>query len=151
MCTRKLFLAPVFALICAAVPVKADAQDVTTAMIDAGANRSTFWIGGERLSLGIGQRHDTRPAFAAPDGSRTLGLGLKLSPSTTFTFESDTRALRSHGAWLGSDQHRIGLSMRPTSRSRDVQSLMTVQLSGQSVLQLRPRGGGLRVTYRTTF
>ncbi len=143
------------ASIAAAVPLAALAQSVLPSVdhSQADASQATLWLDGDRVALGLGQRRG--PSLSVPltanEPERTLGLGVKLTSSTMFTIESDARTLRSHDAWVSNDPHRLGLSFRATSKSRDVKSLLTVQLSGQSVLQLRPRGGGLRVVYTATF
>jgi hypothetical protein len=137
----------VFASIAAAAPLAAQAQV-------AAPSQATLWLGTERIALGLGQRRG--PSLALPQAQpehaeRTLGIGVGLTPSTMVTFESDARAWRSHDAWVSGDPHRVGLSFRTTHQSREVKSLLTVQLSGQSVLQLRPRGSGLRAVYTATF
>ncbi len=48
-------------------------------------------------------------------------------------------------------QAQLGLEFAGHSASKDVKSLLRVQLSGDSVLNFRPRGGGLTVTYKSTF
>lgn len=115
---------------------------------------TTLWVApNERILLGLGQR-SAWPTFATPHADanvRTLGLGLHLSPSTALTWESDANALRSHQAWIDNDQHRVGLSFRSNHQAKDMRSLLTLQLSGQSALHLRPRGGGVRVSYRLNF
>ena len=80
-----------------------------------------------------------------------MAIGVKLTSVATLSFESDARALRSHEAWVSSDENRVALSFRRTSTSREVKSLLTVQLSGQSAFQLRPRASGLRAVYAATF
>lgn len=133
----------------AAAQATARDADVVTSPGDA-----TLWIApSERVSLGLGQRTITSiPSFTRVDASvPTLGLGVRLSPSAMLTWESDTKALRSHQSWIDSDQHRVGLSFRSKHQASDMRSLLTVQLSGQSALHLRPRSGGLRVSYKLDF
>lgn len=124
-----------------------------TAFVNAPGD-TTLWVTPhDRMSFGLGQRAalPSMTSLQADAAVRTLGLGLQLSSSAALTWESDAHALRSHQAWIDSDQHRVGLSFRSNHRASDIRSLLTVQLSGQSALHLRPRGGGLRVSYRLNF
>lgn len=143
------------ASIALALPLAAQAQAPSTAaaaVSHADASPTMVWLGTERVVLGLGQRRGPSLSAAQLDQpERTLGVGVGLTRSTLFTFESDTRALRAHDAWVADDPHRVGLSFRTTSGSREAKRMLTVQLSGQSVLQLRPRGNGLRAVYRATF
>lgn len=48
-------------------------------------------------------------------------------------------------------QPSLGLEFKSASKDQSVKSLLRVQLSGDSVLQFRPRGGGMTVTYKSQF
>ena len=45
----------------------------------------------------------------------------------------------------------LGLEFRSPAASQGPRSILRVQLSGDSVLNFRPRGGGMAVTYRSQF
>jgi len=48
-------------------------------------------------------------------------------------------------------QPSLGLEFKAKRPTDGALSLLRVQLSGESVLQFRPRGGGLAVSYRSQF
>lgn len=48
-------------------------------------------------------------------------------------------------------QQSLGLEFKAARKDQSVKSLLRVQLSGDSVLQFRPRGGGMTVTYKSQF
>lgn len=48
-------------------------------------------------------------------------------------------------------QPSLGLEFKTASRNEAARSLLRVQLSGDSVLQFKPRGGGMTVTYKSQF
>lgn len=88
------------------------------------------------------------PAFAAEP------LRLDLGSQTRLVYEpkpwSPTHALP-QDAGRAPPQAMLGLEFAGRSATRDVKSLLRVQLSADSMLNFRPRGGGLHVTYRSTF
>lgn len=137
----------------AASPSARDQIALASARVaQADAAQPMLWLGNQRIAFGVGQRRGPSLALPQPDQTElALGIGVKLTPAATITFESDARALRSHESWVSDDASRVGLSFRTTSKSREVKSLLTVQLSGQSVFQLRPRGSGLRAVYTAAF
>ena len=50
-----------------------------------------------------------------------------------------------------SRQASLGLEFRRTSSAQSAKDLLKVQLTSDSMLNFRPRSGGLVVTYRSTF
>jgi hypothetical protein len=152
----KLRALSIVGLMFVSIGVAAQAQmtSATASVSHVEASRATVWLGTQRFALGLGQRRGPTLALALPQPDHaepTLGIGVKLTPATTLEFESDARSLRAHDAWVSDDPQRVALSFRTTSRSREAKSLLTVQLSGQSVLQLRPRASGLRAVYTVAF
>jgi hypothetical protein len=140
--------------------VWAQALDVATT-----AQSQVLWIQGERVAFGVGSLSTARgPSSIAlnamgasgatiHDGTaqRTYALGFNVTPSTMLSWESPASSFKSHQHWVQSQDHRLGLTFKSQSASKDFKSLMTVQLSGTSVLNFRPRAGGMRVTYAMNF
>lgn len=88
------------------------------------------------------------PVFAAEP------LKLALSPGARLVYTPKPWAPATalpEDAGRAPPQAQLGLEFAGRSASKDVKSLLRVQLSADSVLNFRPRGGGLTVTYRSTF
>jgi hypothetical protein len=129
------------------------------------AQSQVLWLQGERVAFGVGGLSTARGpssialnamgAAGAPihDGTaqRSYALGFNVTASTMLSWESPASSFKSHQHWVQSQDHRVGLTFKSQSASKDVKSLMTVQLSGTSVLNFRPRAGGMRVTYAMNF
>lgn len=60
-------------------------------------------------------------------------------------------AVAPHDLARAQPQASLGLEFASRARREGPRSLLRVQLSGDSTLAFRPRGGGLHVTYRSTF
>lgn len=121
--------------------------------------QTRFWWRKGALELGAGANLDlpAQPLLAA---SRTptpvIGVRARLGNRTRLVAEADANALgrdTSGGAETpAADGARLALEFKTKSPLKDLRtSLLRVQLSGQSALHFRPRGGGMQVTYRETF
>lgn len=95
------------------------------------------------LALGAGQ------AAAADPGMLQMPLGERVRMTyTPRPWQPDTLPPQD----LAREQTRASLGLEFASPSKDgPRSLLRVQLSGDSALNFRPRGGGLSVQYRSRF
>lgn len=143
-------------LLSALIATTAQADDLAAHSAASSAHQepTTLWLQHQRLAFGLGHEpiittvvaHGPLPT-RGPLRSRSIGLGLSLTPATMLTWETDAKTLTDTA---GSAQ-RLGLSFQSRNADGDVKGLFRVQLSSQSVLQWRPRKDGLRITYKATF
>jgi hypothetical protein len=103
------------------------------------------------VAAGLSARAADAPA-ALPAGQLKLALG----PHTSMVYEPrrlpSPLPLQADGAAVEAAAPSLGLEFRTPSATRDgPRGLLRVQLSGDAALQLRPRRGGLAISYRTTF
>ena len=126
-----------------------------SAIADIGL-RARWWWGRGALEIGGGADW-TAPSAAANSArawSPVLGVRAALSAHTRLIYESESGL-----PWRSTDNSgapprttRVALEFKSKSPVGDLRNgLMRVQLSGDSVLQFKPRGGGLQVMYRERF
>lgn len=88
------------------------------------------------------------PVWAGPP------LQLELTPQTRVTYQPKPwtpAQVLPQDMGRAPAQAALSLEFAGRSATRDVKSLLRVQLSADSVLNFRPRGGGLTVTYKSSF
>lgn len=116
------------------VPASAQAQALTSAAA-AMPSAPTPWQG---------------PAAEARQGALRVGLTQRTQivyeprpwqPATPLPVDYTVRK----------PQPSLGLEFKNANKDQSVKSLLRVQLSGDSMLQFRPRGGGMTVTYKSQF
>ena len=99
----------------------------------------------------------TGPALARPqaDAVEPPTLRVPVTSNAQLVFQprpwQTTDALTAASLQVPIQQTRLGLEFKATRPTDGARSWLRVQLSGDSVLQFRPRGGGLVVTYRSQF
>jgi hypothetical protein len=101
-------------------------------------------------------RAATQPAPGAPladgAGAQSGALRMGLTPSTQIVYRP--RPWQAAGPQLENTappRESLGLEFRATKPGRVANNLFRVELSGDSMLQFRPRGGGLTVNYGARF
>jgi hypothetical protein len=119
--------------------------------------QTRFWWRKGAVELGAGVNLDL-PAhrLSAPVRTPTpvIGVRARLGERTRLVAEADPSVLGREAGALDNttDGARLALEFKTKSPLRDLRtSLLRVQLSGQSALHFRPRGGGMQVTYRESF
>ena len=145
----------------AAQPALADAQrrNLGSSAYVGQADRGTrlrWWYGRYgREGVEIGTGVDWPSLAQGTPGRPALGLRAGVSRSTSVVYEVSPAArpwdpnLREPA---DAAQSRLALEFKPNAASSHLAGgLLRVQLSNQSTLQLRPRGGGLTVMYRERF
>ncbi len=81
-------------------------------------------------------------------------LRLNLSQRTLLVVEPaglQPASAWAHGQPLEPPRSKVGLEFKAAPRDGGARSLLRVQLDGGSTLNLRPRGGGVVVSYRSEF
>ncbi len=117
--------------------------------------QSMVWTGGSRLSLGLGIEQRAAPLLPRMPGSLVngdagllIGLGLATGSRTRLTWQ--TPLLRADGADAAGAprQMRMGLVFTLHDPYADLRRglLTRIELSGQTALALRSRGGRLGLT-----
>lgn len=128
--------------------------------LDAGTassltTQTMVWAGGPRLSMGLGIEQRAAPLLARPPGSLVtddagllIGLGLDAGSHTRLTWQ--TPLLRTDGGNAAGvrRQMRMGLVFTLRDPYADLRRgmLTRVELSGQTALALRSRGGRVGLT-----
>jgi hypothetical protein len=120
--------------------------------------RTRWWLGGGGSGLGAGADWAATPVGAALRPWRpVLGLRAALTPQTRLLYEWRAPAA---APWAvdglpGASQREVRVVMEFKSARNPAQSLrhglFRVQLSNSSALWLKPRSGGLVVSYRAQF
>jgi hypothetical protein len=117
--------------------------------------RARWWWGRGALEVGAGAdwRAPSAAASAAQPWSQVLGVRATLSPRTRLVYETETVLPGGRADSAKPRTSRVALEFKsrksPVSNLRD--GLMRVQLSGDSAVHFKPRGGGLQVMYRERF
>lgn len=101
-------------------------------------------------------RAATLPAPGAPlaDGAGAQGgmLRMGLTPGTQIVYRPKPWVAPGPQLESGAPpQETLGLEFRATKPGRVASNLFRVELSGDSMLQFRPRGGGLTINYGARF
>jgi hypothetical protein len=80
-------------------------------------------------------------------------LSLSLGPRVNVVYEQ--RRLQDLGQPIDLPvrpaRNRLGMEFRSPAASQGPRGILRLQLSGDSALNFRPRGGGMAVTYRSSF
>jgi len=128
------------------------------------ATQTMLWArGGERLAVGVGveqrwqgqdamQQQRVQGTAPARDANVLVGVSMVTSDNSRLTWQAplarnDNPALNPSGVTLPERQMSVGLAFRARDPYSDLRrgSLMKVELSGPTVLSLRPRHGRLAV------
>lgn len=128
----------------------------TTAFADEGL-RARWWWGRGAIEFGTGAdwRASAFSANAAQPWSQVVGVRATLSARTRVVYETEAVLPWRSGenAAVGARTSRVALEFKskksPVSNLRD--GLLRMQLSSDAAVHLKPRGGGLQVTYRERF
>lgn len=122
--------------------------------------RARWWWGSGGLEVGAGADWSSLAGSERSIAYRrtttpVLGLRAELARGTHLAYERDAVVATRQDdfpATAGSSRLALELSAGGASRERVLPAgLLRVQLSSASTLQLRPRSGGLSVTYRAGF
>lgn len=134
------------------IPISSNPMDGAGSAV---TTQSMVWTGGSRLSLGLGIEQRAVPLLPRMPGSLVngdagllIGLGLATGSRTRLTWQ--TPLLRGDGADAAGAprQMRMGLVFTLHDPYADLRKglLTRIELSGQTALALRSRGGRLGLT-----
>ena len=122
-------IVPVLAwLLAAALPCTSMAQSTPLAAIPTTTASTTSITTAPTLRLGVNERVNV--VYEQPRWQGQTPVAELLAPQARAS---------------------LGLEFRSPAASQGPRSILRVQLSGDSVLNFRPRGGGMAVTYRSQF
>lgn len=117
--------------------------------------RARWWWRRGALELGAGADYwkaGNAGAALALKANPVLGLRAELSQRTHLVYELSVAPEASPFSGAAAQQSRWALEFKGKSQDRALPAgFLRVQLAGGSTLQLRPRGGGLSVAYRSRF
>jgi hypothetical protein len=116
--------------------------------------RARLWWGRGAVEVGAGAdwlAPSSTGANARP-WSQVVGVRANLSARTRVVYETEATLPWRAGDSAGPRTARVALEFKSKSPVANLrEGLMRVQLSGDAVLQFRPRGGGMQVMYRERF
>jgi len=125
------------------------------------ARRATAWtrwamtgvvsLGCSLPAVCMAQAQVAAASFGSSETAPQTRLRLGLTPSTHIVYEPKPYVPPNEFHTRVPQQPSLALEFKSPKKDQGPRSLLRVQLSGDSVLHFRPRGGGMTVTYRSQF
>lgn len=121
--------------------------------------RTRLWWGKGALEVGGGadlSNTSLAPGLAGRQtGTAVVGVRAELTQGAHLAFERETAVAPLAGQPPAAGAARLALEFKSVGNTKAKHplsgGLLRVQMSSTSTLQLRPRGGGMSVTYRAQF